>query len=190
MRAATQQWSPLVAALGLTGRRALLRRRLGRRLAAVARRRGDRARARLRRDAAAAGRARSRSRRSALLAVWSALSVAWSIEPDRSWAYANRGLVYLAFALVGAFAADRLKELMLGLAAILGAVCVWSLAGKVLPWLYEDYGRDRPPARADRLLERARAARRRSRCRSGSASRRAARCRGRCSSTAGSSRSR
>ena len=77
----------------------------------------------------------------AALAVWSALSVAWSIEPDRSWAYANRGLVYLAFALVGAFAADRIRELMLGLAAILGAVCVWSLAGKALPWLYDDYER-------------------------------------------------
>ena len=77
----------------------------------------------------------------AALAVWSALSVAWSIEPDRSWAYANRGLVYLAFALVGAFAADRIRELMFGVAAILGAVCVWSLAGKVLPWLYDDYER-------------------------------------------------
>jgi len=77
----------------------------------------------------------------ALLAVWSALTVAWSIEPDRSWAYANRGFVYLAFALLGAFAADRLKELMVGFAGILGAVCVWSLAGKALPWLYEDYGR-------------------------------------------------
>ena len=30
---------------------------------------------------------------------------------------------------------------MYGLAAILGAVCVWSLAGKALPWLYEDYER-------------------------------------------------
>ena len=77
----------------------------------------------------------------ALLAVWSAVSVAWSIEPDRSWAYANRGLVYLAFALVGAFAADRLSELLSALAAMLGAVCAWSLAGKVLPWLYEDYER-------------------------------------------------
>ena len=77
----------------------------------------------------------------AALAVWSALSVAWSIEPDRSWDYANRGLVYLAFAIVGAFAADRIRELMFGLAAILGAVCVWSLAGKVLPWLYDDYER-------------------------------------------------
>jgi tetratricopeptide (TPR) repeat protein len=77
----------------------------------------------------------------AALAAWSALSVAWSVEPDRSWAYANRGLVYLAFALVGAFAADRIRELLFGLAAILGAVCAWSLAGKVLPWLYEDYER-------------------------------------------------
>ncbi len=77
----------------------------------------------------------------AALAVWSALSIAWSIEPDRSWAYANRGFVYLAFALVGAFAADRIRELFFGLAAILGAVCAWSLAGKVLPWLYSDYER-------------------------------------------------
>src|SRR3954470_589190 len=76
-----------------------------------------------------------------VLAVWSAISVAWSIQPDRSWAYANRGLVYLAFALVGAFAADRIKELMVGLAALLGAVCIWALAGRVLPWLYGDYGR-------------------------------------------------
>ena len=30
---------------------------------------------------------------------------------------------------------------MYGFAALLGAVCVWSLAGKALPWLYEDYGR-------------------------------------------------
>ena len=37
--------------------------------------------------------------------------------------------------------ADRMRRAVLGLAALLGAVCVWSLAGKVLPWLYEDYGR-------------------------------------------------
>jgi hypothetical protein len=77
----------------------------------------------------------------AALAVWCAASIAWSIEPDRSWSYANRAFVYLAFALVGAFAAGRARELMLGLAALLGAVCVWALAGKVFPWLYEDYGR-------------------------------------------------
>ena len=77
----------------------------------------------------------------AALAVWCALSVAWSIEPDRSWDYANRTFVYLAFALVGVHLAGRTRELAVGLAAVLGAVCVWSLAGKALPWLYEDYGR-------------------------------------------------
>jgi O-antigen ligase len=77
----------------------------------------------------------------AALAIWCAVSVAWSIEPDRSWAYANLALVYLAFALVGLYAGGRIEGLALGLAALLGAVCVWSLAGKALPWLYEDYGR-------------------------------------------------
>jgi tetratricopeptide (TPR) repeat protein len=75
------------------------------------------------------------------LAVWCAVSVAWSIEPDRSWAYANLAVVYLAFALVGLYAGGRAEGLAAGLAALLGAVCVWSLAGKVVPWLYEDYGR-------------------------------------------------
>src|SRR5438067_413714 len=75
------------------------------------------------------------------LALWCAASVAWSIEPDRSWDYANRTVVYAAFAIVGAFIADRTRELAVGLCALLGAVCAWSLAGKVFPWLYEDYGR-------------------------------------------------
>src|SRR3954452_9312326 len=75
------------------------------------------------------------------LALWCAASVAWSIEPDRSWEYANRAVVYAAFAVVGAYVAGRTRELAVGLAALLGAVCAWSLAGKVFPWLYEDYGR-------------------------------------------------
>jgi hypothetical protein len=77
----------------------------------------------------------------AALAVWCAASIAWSVEPDRSWSYANRTFVYLAFALVGAFLAAEPKRLLYGMSGLLGAVCVWSLAGKVLPWLYEDYGR-------------------------------------------------
>src|SRR5436190_5637621 len=43
----------------------------------------------------------------AALALWCALTVAWSWLPDRSWEYANRTLVLLAFAVVGAFAAGR-----------------------------------------------------------------------------------
>ena len=75
------------------------------------------------------------------LALWCAASVGWSIEPDRSWDYANRTVVYAAFAIVGAYVAGRTRELAVGLGVLLGAVCAWSLAGKVFPWLYEDYGR-------------------------------------------------
>ena len=75
------------------------------------------------------------------LGLWCAVSVAWSDLGDRSWEYANRTLVYAAFAALGLFLRDRTRELALGLAAALGAVAVWSLAGKALPWLYEDYGR-------------------------------------------------
>src|SRR5687768_1817764 len=35
------------------------------------------------------------------LAAWSGLSVAWSVAPDLSWDELNRGLVYVAFAVVG-----------------------------------------------------------------------------------------
>jgi len=77
----------------------------------------------------------------AALGIWCAASIAWSSEPDRSWSYSNRTFVYLAFALVGAYLAAEPRRLLYGMAGLLGAVCVWSLAGKVLPWLYEDYGR-------------------------------------------------
>jgi O-Antigen ligase len=77
----------------------------------------------------------------AALAVWCAASIAWSIEADRSWDYANRTFVYLVFALVGTYLAGRIGQLAMGFAALLGAVCVWSLAAKVVPALHEDYGR-------------------------------------------------
>jgi O-antigen ligase len=75
----------------------------------------------------------------AALAGWLALSIRWSSLPDRSWNYADRTLVYLLFAALGLWLAGRRRQLALGLAVLLGAVVVWSLAGKVLPPLY-DYG--------------------------------------------------
>ncbi len=75
----------------------------------------------------------------AALTAWLGLSVAWSTLPDRSWAYANRSFVYLLFALLGLWLAPRTRALALGLAALLGAVALWALAGKVAPAL-EDYG--------------------------------------------------
>src|SRR5213078_2545224 len=58
----------------------------------------------------------------AAFVVWCGLSVLWSMEPDRSWDYLNRGLVYLALAVVG-----------LALGAVPGAVRLWAylLAGIV-----------------------------------------------------------
>jgi O-antigen ligase len=75
----------------------------------------------------------------ALLVAWLGLSISWSWLPDRSWNYADRGLVYLLFALLGTWLAGRTRELALGLCVLLGAVAVWALATKVFPPLY-DYG--------------------------------------------------
>jgi hypothetical protein len=74
--------------------------------------------------------------------LWQAASIAWSIQPARSWDYANRSLVYLAFAAVGALLGGvSPRRLAYGAAALLGALFLWSLAAKVVPALYSDYGR-------------------------------------------------
>ena len=33
--------------------------------------------------------------------LWNGLSIVWSLQPDRSWEYFNRGIVYFAFACSG-----------------------------------------------------------------------------------------
>jgi tetratricopeptide (TPR) repeat protein len=74
--------------------------------------------------------------------LWQAASIAWSIQPARSWDYANRGLVYLAFAAVGALLGGVApRRLAFAAAALLGALFTWALAAKVIPALYSDYGR-------------------------------------------------
>jgi hypothetical protein len=78
----------------------------------------------------------------AAFVLWQAASIAWSIQPARSWDYANRSLVYLAFAAVGALLGGIApRGLAYGAAALLGALFVWALAAKVIPALYSDYGR-------------------------------------------------
>ena len=76
------------------------------------------------------------------LVVWIGLSVLWSVIPDRSWEYFNRGVVYLAFALLGLFIAatvqDALRVVAAGLTVLVSAVIVWALAGKVVPALFPD----------------------------------------------------
>ena len=75
----------------------------------------------------------------AALVGWIGLGIAWSIEPDRSWSYLNRGLVYLSFAVVGALAAAAapraFRAVGLAVSALLFAVLAWALLGKILPAL-------------------------------------------------------
>jgi O-Antigen ligase len=74
--------------------------------------------------------------------VWQGLSIAWSIQPSRSWDYTNRGLTYFAFAAVGALVAGvGARRFATVGAALLGALFVWALAAKVVPGLYSDYER-------------------------------------------------
>jgi hypothetical protein len=75
--------------------------------------------------------------------IWTGVTVLWSALPDRSWDYFNRGLAYFAFAVVGAFAGSALSTRVGAwlLGALVGVTCLWALAGKAVPALYEDYGR-------------------------------------------------
>lgn len=69
----------------------------------------------------------------AALTAWLALTIWWSALPARSWDYADRTFVYLLFAVLGLWFADRRLQLAYGLAALLAAVVLWSLGGKVFP---------------------------------------------------------
>jgi O-antigen ligase/polysaccharide polymerase Wzy-like membrane protein len=74
--------------------------------------------------------------------IWQGLSISWSIQPARSWDYTNRGLVYFAFAAVGALLGGvPVRRIAQAAAVLLGALFVWALTAKVAPGLYEDYGR-------------------------------------------------
>src|SRR6266699_1335419 len=78
----------------------------------------------------------------AAFVVWQGVSIAWSIEPSRSWDYTNRGLVYFAFAAAGTLVAHvPLRHFAAAACVLLGALFVWSLAAKVIPGLYPDYER-------------------------------------------------
>jgi tetratricopeptide (TPR) repeat protein len=79
------------------------------------------------------------------LAAWMALSLTWSLSPDRSWGETNRTLVYAAFAVVGLVLGSWLPRPAVagarGAAALLGLLYGWALLEKCVPALYADYGR-------------------------------------------------
>ena len=67
--------------------------------------------------------------------AWNGISVVWSIQGDRSWAYLNRGLVYVAFAVVGLWLGPWLREWAYVLSAALALPLGWALLGKAVPAL-------------------------------------------------------
>ncbi len=76
------------------------------------------------------------------LVSFAGLSIVWSIAGDRSWDALAKGLVVLAFGVVGlalAVLPDRpLRHLALLLAALLWLVLAWALLGKAIPALGPD----------------------------------------------------
>src|SRR5947208_4108444 len=75
----------------------------------------------------------------AAFVCWCGLSVLWSIEPDRSWEYVNRGLVYVAFAVVGlavgVYVPGAVRLWAFVLAGVVALALGWALLGKAVPWL-------------------------------------------------------
>ncbi|HYX75656.1 MAG TPA: hypothetical protein VE757_00645, partial [Gaiellaceae bacterium] len=88
--------------------------------------------------AALAGLPRPSVSREALVAVgsllalvcWQGISVLWSIEPDRTWDYLNRGLVYFALAAFGLWLGPWVREWAYVLAGVLALPLGWALLGK------------------------------------------------------------
>ena len=76
------------------------------------------------------------------LVLWTALTVWWSIAGDRSFDALGKGLVLLAFGVVGLAIAvlpgRPVRAVALVVAAALGAVLCWALLGKVVPALGPD----------------------------------------------------
>jgi hypothetical protein len=66
---------------------------------------------------------------------WNGISVLWSIEGDRSWAYLNRGLAYVAFALIGLALGPYVRRWSYVLAGVLALPLGWALLGKAVPAL-------------------------------------------------------
>ena len=74
-------------------------------------------------------------------AVWSGLSIAWSVAPDRSWDELDRTLVHASFLLAGLLFAAGARRAAQVLVVALGAAILWALAGKAIPALFPDGGR-------------------------------------------------
>src|SRR5215213_5199275 len=81
----------------------------------------------------------------AAFVVWQGASIVWSVLPDNSWDYLNRGLAYLAFLVLGLFFAAIVprapRATASALAVLVALVIAYALLAKGIPSLYPDYGR-------------------------------------------------
>jgi len=73
----------------------------------------------------------------AVFTVWCGVTLLWSVAPDRTWAYINRGVAYtlvVVLAIAAASSAPRVIErVAFGWLAVALACALYALAGKVMP---------------------------------------------------------
>ncbi len=77
----------------------------------------------------------------AALTLWAGLSISWSIAGDLSWDWLARGLVYLAFLVLGLLAgalAGGARRVAALVAVVLAAALGWALLGVAIPSLFPD----------------------------------------------------
>ena len=80
------------------------------------------------------------------LVSWVGVSIAWSIAGDHSWSALGKGLVYLAFLLLGlclsaSLAGRAARGAATCVALVLAAALGWALLARAVPALFEDGGR-------------------------------------------------
>jgi len=73
-------------------------------------------------------------------AAWTAISLAWSVAPDRTWTEFNRAAAYAVVLVLGVALGSshpRARELLaLGWLVIAAGVALYALGGKVAPWIH------------------------------------------------------
>ena len=87
-----------------------------------------------------------------LLAVFTTLSITWSLTPGDSWLEANRTTAYLAMLVAGValgrLAPRRWSAMLYGIASATMVLCGWALLTKIFPGVLapdETFARLRPP---------------------------------------------
>lgn len=77
----------------------------------------------------------------AAFAAWSAITLAWSVAPDRTWTSTNRAAAYALVAglaiVAGSRAAHAIERAALGWLAVACAIALWAFTGKALPGLID-----------------------------------------------------